>query len=276
MMKNNKLLIFVHIPKTAGTTVRGIINRQYGKHCYEITKTNISHLLSLPQCEKDDIKVLQGHRVFGFHKYFTLEATYITMLRDPVERVISSYYYNLLGLNASSNEIHEKIIKNNYTLKDYVHNGISPNIENHHVRLLSGNIDIPHISCTIEMLKTAKKNIDEQFELVGITEYFDEFLIMLMLELGWKFPFYWKRNVTHNRPRKEDIDKETLKVIEKYNQLDIDLYQYAKEKFENRLEEMDDTFYKKLETFRKINPYFKIPGEIKNYIASIYRKFYRR
>jgi len=265
-------MIFVHTPKAGGTTIRGIMHRQYGKrNCYETTKTNISQLLALPEYEKDKIKVLQGHRIlglWGLHKHFNKDVIYITMLRDPIDRVISHYYYNLLGFSSN-----KKIISNNYSLKDYVQNGIFPNAENRQVKELSGNPDIPYGTCTREMLETAIRNIDAQFDMVGIMEYFDESLIMLMLKFGWWYPFYRKRNVTHNRPRKADIDKETLKVIEKHNQLDIELYQYAKEKFEHRLEEMDDTFYKKLKVFRKINPYFKIPGEIKNFMTSAYRKF---
>ena len=38
-------------------------------------------------------------------------------------------------------------------------------------------------------------------------------------------------NVTENKPRRENISKDTIAAIERYNELDIELYRYATEIF---------------------------------------------
>ena len=104
--------IFLHIPKAAGSTLTTIIQRQYRPEemikSYELirfaaaTHGNLSSLESarfrysyvktMAPEKLAQVKVLMGHEGFGFHNLFSAPTTYITMLREPVERVISHYY----------------------------------------------------------------------------------------------------------------------------------------------------------------------------------------
>lgn len=98
------------------------------------------------------------------------------MLREPVKRIISNYYFIL---KRGNHHTHKPLVENNYSLKEYVSSGIIADTENAQVSLLSNNIDAPHGSCAQEMLRTAIENLDQYFSIVGLTEYFDETLLFL-------------------------------------------------------------------------------------------------
>jgi hypothetical protein len=73
-------------------------------------------------------------------------------------------------------------------------------------------------------LNIAKKNLADHFAVVGITEEFDRSLILISRLLGWSHPFYTKQNVTRRHPHKEELPRETLRVLQAYNELDLELY----------------------------------------------------
>ena len=61
---------------------------------------------------------------------------------------------------------------------------------------ISGDLDTPFGACTSDMLERAKRHIEERFSFVGITERFDESLVLLRRTFAWKPPYYVAANVT--------------------------------------------------------------------------------
>ncbi len=81
---NERGLIFLHIPKTAGTTLRTIIDRQYPRHviCYfHLYPKDRSEFFAMSDQRRRELRVLQGHIEFGFHRYISVPVDYITLLR---------------------------------------------------------------------------------------------------------------------------------------------------------------------------------------------------
>jgi len=105
------------------------------------------------------------------------------------------------------------------------------------VRLLSGHDqDIPCGECTPDLLDTAKHNIEQHFAVAGLTERFDESLVLMGIELGWNWtPYYLNRNVTKEKPVAKQIDPIALKAIEQANPLDFELYDWASRRFQDQL-----------------------------------------
>ena len=90
------LLIYLHIPKTGGTTLRDIIQYQYKSNKILTIPTlseskDIINNLSLDREKQLDI--IQGHLQYGIHKKLNRNIKYFTMLRDPIKRILSTYYY---------------------------------------------------------------------------------------------------------------------------------------------------------------------------------------
>ncbi|MFT6502827.1 MAG: hypothetical protein ACJASQ_002958 [Crocinitomicaceae bacterium] len=260
----DRIFLFIHIPKTGGSTLQGIINRQYRKELLLNVQNDrkASKLANMTDEALEKIKVVKGHMAFGHHNDFPdpSKVTYITMLRDPVKRIISNYYFIL---SREEHPLNEAIVKDNLSLKDYVSSGVIANAENAQVRLLSNNIYVPHGECTREMLEQAKRNIDTSFAVAGINEMFDETVLLLQDEFRWKWPVYTRQNVTGHGVKPSDLDAETLAVVRKYNALDIELYDYVKEQFQKRIEELGAPFQKRLKRYKWMNKQIEKAVKIK-------------
>lgn len=267
MSDKHEHIIFLHIPKTGGSTLHGIIHRQYRKGQWLSVKNNrqAEAFGELSPDERDKIKVLKGHQAFGHHTKFRNpdKVAYITMLRDPIERIISNYYFILERPN---HHTHKALVENNYTIADYVSSGVIANAENAQVRLLSDNIDTSHGECTREMLEQAKHNLKHRFAAVGINKCYDEFLMLIQAEFGWRSPYYTRQNKTKKRIKREELTEEHLKVIREYNALDIELFEYAKTLFEERWNAAPHQVKNKLERFKKRNAIFQKAVGIRNVI----------
>ena len=198
-----------------------------------------------------------GHFSFGLnvHQSLAQPTTYFTMLRNPVDRVISTYFYII----RKPDHTHHKTT-HDLSLFDFVKNGVSPvGIDNGMTRLLCGIEDISSIPfgcCTGEMLQTAKKNLAQYFSVIGLMDRFDETLILLKKIYGWH-PFYIKENVSRNRPS-DPPPPETIDLIKNYNKFDIQLYDYARGLFEEKLRTHVSSIEVELKRFRFLNSIYKI------------------
>mgnify|MGYP003573496753 FL=1 len=113
-----EIIIFLHIPKTAGTSLRRIVEQQ----------VPADRLLSLypPFAPSDGERVrerlmsgtryLFGHLNYGVHKIVAVDARYITLLREPVSRVVSYYRHQRTQPDAQ----YYGLIKKGLSLKQFV------------------------------------------------------------------------------------------------------------------------------------------------------------
>ena len=84
-----------------------------------------------------------------------------------------------------------------------------------------------------EMLEQAKHNLREELVFFGLTERFDESLVLAKRRLGFRSILYrTSGRVNTSRPRGEEVPKELVEAAEACNRYDIELYRYATELFE--------------------------------------------
>lgn len=231
-------VIFLHITKTAGTTLAQVAQQQYPgpgflRSDYDFDAFE-AHLTSMPDADKRAIDCLFGHMAFGLHRWLPRPAVYVTLLREPVDRVISHYYY---ALHATDHPLHRRVVDEGMTLEDYLVSGVLDELNDGQVRRLSGARDeaIPYGSVPRELLDVAKRNLREQFAAVGLTERFDESVLLFSRALGWKNVHYVTLNVTPGRPLRSSVPATLRRTIERYNLLDAELYAYARELFDDQL-----------------------------------------
>ncbi len=217
---NDLQLISIHIPKTAGRSFHEVLKIVYGESLdkrYEkehfFPEKNFDGLLSdkLP----DDIKGIHGHLSVSQVKPL-IEAYHprvITWIRDPVERVISNYYYFMKRIR-DGNTPDKQLSKKDYTLLEYA---AQPKRQNRMTEILKG----------IEL---------QDFFFIGIMEQFDQDIKELGLLMGWpaieSIPHVndsaaFKSN-NDCRTAYEDIDKAMRNEVAQFNEADIKLYNNVK------------------------------------------------
>ena len=232
-------LIFLHIPKAAGSTLRSIIKRQYpDQQVYQIwsipsLQRSIDEFKGLPESERKNVRFLTGHWVFGLHGHLIGSTEYVTMLRKPVSRVISNYYH---VRRSSEHRLHEEVMEKDMSLREYVASGVNAALDNQMVWDVVGASQKREDE---KMLRRAKENIERFFGIVGLVERFDESLLLMKKYFGWGDVSYRKRNVTHDRPGRDDIPRDVFREIKERNHLDVELYKFAEKKLLRKLREVD-------------------------------------
>lgn len=241
---------FLHIPKTAGTTLNRIFSAKYSEKeiCSVYSREENDSFAALVSDDLEQIKLVQGHIfVHDFDSFFTgpFGKKTFTFLRDPVSRVVSEY--NFL-LNWPKSQLYAYLNDSEISLTDYV-TSMSPELvyrgKNQMTRSLCGDGD----SSPEAMLERAKHNLQRML-FFGITEKFDESLLILKDLMDLENIFYERSNV---RKKKSKVTEQELVVIREYNELDIKLYSFARELFKQRVDDLGDDFKQVVSRFKIMN-----------------------
>jgi len=268
-----KTLFFVHVPKAAGSTMQFVLDWKHPAwKTFNITGPyDINRFKHLPDRRRNGKLLVKGHFPYGLHEWIDGPATYFTVLRHPVDRIKSHYYWSK---GRARHYLHSTIHRENLSLEQYVTTGISTEMNNGHLRLILGiDTDLPFGECSESMLDEAKAIIEKDFPVVGIAEQFDETLILLQEIMGWKTPpYYLIKNTNTKRPVTSRAGNESSEAILKFNRLDMELYQWASQRLEAQIAGRGQTFQGKLHQFREANARFQKWGAAPNIALKIKRR----
>jgi hypothetical protein len=235
-LQDNDVLYFSHIPKTAGMTFRTIVEDHF--HSEEICPATLNaQLAKMPKEEIGKYRLFRGH--LGFINLPELvpgkQIVNVTVLREPVARVISHYEY----IRRMPGDPHYPAVKD-MSLEEFSQKltagKVGKNIQTYHVAKTL-RFDLDGLTPT-EILEIAKESLD-QFAFVGLVERFQDSLFLLSYIFGWK-PILnsRKENAAKSKKSESELSASTLEVIQENTQLDHELYHYAREIFESRYEDM--------------------------------------
>lgn len=176
----------------------------------------------------DRTRLLMGHFVYpGIHTLVAngTEPRYFTFLRHPVERVVSLYWFLRY---ASDSYWHHELVNANWSLDAWLdgtralwaHNGQTRHllVGAHERACLQRELDP-------RLLPEAMRTLD-QFWFVGLTETFDRDSAFLLGRLG--ATRFAKKNAIRVNKHKESPTPDTCARILAANQLDVELYEYAR------------------------------------------------
>ncbi len=223
------MITFVHIPKTAGTSLRQVFIQNESKIHYLYDRDQWRKDIADPNFKKPN--VLYGHFEYGFTADAGTNQRYCTFLRDPEKRVISHYKHIL----RSPGELHRQIASEVNGLSDFCNYPYARNLQ---TRLVSGIRDVDEFHKDPKKgLEIAKKNI-ESFHCFGLTERFDESLILYSEAFNWfKLPIP-QQNTSPEKQSGLEVTEADKRAISNSNIYDAELYAFASELFEKRMQQV--------------------------------------
>ena len=253
-------MVFVHLPRTGGTTIERVLDRKYRSRALhvETLRQPLESVGDLSFDERAAARVVAGHVHYGVHEHIPNECAYVTMLREPVSRVASMYRF-IRG--NPKHWHHDELVRSGMELEEFARTAADPGVDNQQTRLIagigSGELGQPPSKLGPEALETAKHNL-RAFLVVGLTERFDESFILLRRALGWRLPMYM--SVKAARATEGPMaDEDAEAAIRARNLLDNELYEFARELFEGAIAQYGASFRRELAAFRALN---RIPDRL--------------
>jgi len=277
----NSFIIFLHIQKTGGITLQRILRRKLGQSLvargYHLIagKERSSSFEEVLKSKQMSDRYFSGHVCFGVHRFLPHPFTYMALLREPVARIISLYHYSKTNPTAY---YHGHAVDK--TLEDFVLKAPLMELDNGQTRFLAGDEQdcfinrTPIGQCNEHLLELAKHNMEQHFSFIGLTEYFEQSMLLLSKIMGWNHCLYLKRNVSKQKINSQ-ISPELRQAIAERNWLDVQLYDYAKQRFLNQLAQHNLDCPELLEHFQvqnqRFNLYWEYPYTVYDFLKAILR-----
>jgi len=229
-------LVFIHIPKTGGMSLRKVLLRELGggEHFWIVDPVkDTTWLRTIPHDDRERMALVEGHMYYGVHELLPRPCVYMTMLRNPLERVLS--YYSHIR-ERTDHHLHEAA--RGLSLAECIRRGLTVELDNFMVRAMTSlaNTGVPFGGVTREMLTEAKTHLDG-IAFLGLSERFDESLARFREMLGWRGEDVPRVNVTKSRLRAEELSESDLALVREANAFDHELYDHATRLYESRLRE---------------------------------------
>jgi hypothetical protein len=281
----DRILLFLHLARTGGLTLADILSRNFEAH--EFLKIEMSEIESsamgtwshraveralgrMQDSEVENLRAVWGHYGFGIQSHLPKPCACVTILRSPIDRLVSAYYYEdhhawRMSLGGPAP-----------TLEDYAsrkpHDDLG--IDNYMTRVLGSAAELDPFdrNATTENrprptdadFEAAATNL-ERCMVVGVTDSFDETLLVLGSDLRWSLSdlVYAKRNATETKPTLGDIPKSVRDKLMYWNQYDAMLIERARAHLARRIATYRGDFQKDLALFRQLNTMFQRGAPIK-------------
>jgi len=244
----NNLTIFFHMPKTGGSSMADLLSAIYGDRYKRMSSKELAYLFE-NHSPVTDIQAVLGHYSLADKFYYHIKQpiNHLTVFREPVDRVVSHYYF--LRKERSH---HQHNIAMKYTLKEIFETdrAIELGVSNRQVRMMSsvGFATKPRIA-----LALAKENVSRLFTFIGLYENYNEFVQICAEKFNWpKAGIPWVNGSI--RPKMDEIEPELIQTIKDHNTLDLELYDFVRNLYVSRVPELIST----MPSLKKVSPKLRV------------------
>ncbi|XP_071946746.1 galactosylceramide sulfotransferase-like [Antedon mediterranea] len=247
-------IVFLKTHKTGGSTVSSILARYAYKWNlkmprYKSTTNRIAFNRDMMKSQSN-LKILASHTIYNKPEmnFVFGNAIYITILREPSAQFESSFVFfemaKELNIEHFENPIEEFMrVPNKYMRTPGFKQSLKT--QNDQFRLLA----LPKSRYADKSFIQYKlKQLEFEFDLVLMNEYFDESLILLRKLLCWQFKdmLYISKKIRNKRTM---MSRQLREKIRAWNSADVTLYNYFNQTFWRKVSEYGDSFSADLEHF---------------------------
>lgn len=221
----------MHVPKTAGTSLRKLFAHEAGPNGIAYVylapfgdDLHLSDLYGWPSHRVDALKVIFGHYPFGIDRELGRPGIYLTCLRETASRLASCYFQHVRGGFVGES-----------SLLDYIENWKPLDFDNYTVRLLSGvGHDVPFGMLTMDHLRQAQHNLVNGFDAFGLFEELQRSVGLFCEKTGMAPVELARENAAAPDQIAEQLSADELSTVVRRNNFDDELYALAKSEFRRR------------------------------------------
>ena len=227
-------VLFFHIPKCGGSTVTGYLHQQYQpKQIFQIDgqnpKQSIDEFQALSDAIRSKYRLVIGHAAHHLLDYVGDDWISMTVLRDPIDRVVSHYYY---ACRDERHYLNRKIRDESIGLLEYVSRPLTPEVQNYHIGILTGRSFDEVMSAPQESIDMAFEFLVQRFQIVGFLDELSDAMSRVKKIARFHSEFENNRaNKTEGRPKLKQIDPNVLREITALNELDVQLFSRLRRHF---------------------------------------------
>lgn len=222
----------IHIRKTAGTVVYNLLSKQFSQNDVCPIRSEIELRGKFPPRQRlpeiTRYRLISGH-FYTFGKELSPEYKMITFLREPLVRTVSTF-------NHIQNDIRDPFHKKlkGMSLSEALQSNLAAlELNNGQTRFLVGNAGHDHTQLDDQSVDIAKSFLDQMF-FVGIQEQLESSIHRLALCLRIEPPTHVPRintKITKAGLKISDLNSDVVTLLQEHNTYDLEVYQYAYEKY---------------------------------------------
>ena len=237
MVRNVIRSIFDHIPKTGGTSVRACLAASLGQHDRSNESTFPHHVI---------VRYAGARRFLSAHFWFypgeahASDWYYTTLLRDPVDRFLSQYYFQ---------RQHRQLVQEGLVSDCVTRSAVEMDLDSYlahesaDLRRSYWNVqachfaarlcDRPHELSAPQLLDAAITSL-EDYDLVGVYSEINTFIDFYFEALGLPAQHLPVLNVTPGRKSPHELDRDIRDRLHAANLVDMKLLDWAGKRFARR------------------------------------------
>lgn len=233
----DRRFFFVHLQKTAGTTLYRRLRTQFGAQAVYPTPEyqgdidaviGVDQLVERFEKHRDEIRVVTGHFPLCTEDLLDADLVSFTLLREPVARTLSFLRHQREVApefrDAPLEEIYEQPL---------MRDGL---VRNHMVRMLSMKVEemtdgmLTQVAVDDGRVERAKSRLVERIDAFGVQEHFGAFCDLLERRYAWTLgPMH-----VANRTEPVAVPEALKRQIAADNGPDVELYRFAADEWARR------------------------------------------
>ncbi|XP_077977820.1 galactosylceramide sulfotransferase-like [Glandiceps talaboti] len=277
-------IVYIKTHKTGSTTLAAIIYR-YGYQrnlSFLLSRSKMGHLRRRPltsnsgpslhppinvskgDYEHYEFNISAGHVIYNRHAFdFFIHGhpKYITIIREPAKQFESSFSFfsyrhqYMKGANISKTipfAALEEFVEHTDRYENTINKSLSHGITVKNTQFFDLGLPINKMA-DVKYVNKLISQIAAAFDLVLITEYFDESLILLKKELCWDLEniIYFKKNARFGHGDSPIMSVKLQHKIREFNKADVLLYDHFNKTLWQKIREYGPSFQSDLELFRR-------------------------
>ncbi|XP_065671178.1 galactose-3-O-sulfotransferase 3 isoform X4 [Hydra vulgaris] len=273
-------VIFLKTHKTGSTTVANIMYRYSISNRLKVALPRCGHRFCFPlkfkhnflykHTENETYNMLFHHAVYDKQNMLKIfdkgQTKLVTILREPYSQFDSAAQYlkfrKYYKLNGTLPVLDELFKLSNKELEKYIRSQKFDGFGTYSLTKNPNAFDMGFDPWneTNEYINRILKTIENDFNLIMITEYMEESLILLKNELCWNI-----KDVAffhHNARLTKDVNTNNLKKAKSrlmnWNKIDVAIYNYFNQTFWRRIENSGSNFKQDVEKLKRLNNLLKI------------------